>query len=346
MKGLRAWLVARAYFAGWRLVRLLPERAAYRIFDLVADLAWRRRGPSTRGLERNLARVRPGAGEAALRQLSRAGMRSYLRYYCDAFRLPGWSRERLVGTVRAVGDEPVRELLAAGESVVMFLGHLGNWDHAGAWSTLQLHQVTTVAERLEPEAVFTAFLGFRERLGMRIVPLHGTDVFRTLLSAVRGGGTFMPLLADRDLSDNGVEVDFFGERARMAAGPAALAVATGAALYPVSIHYEALDGGGHGIAITWHDRVRPPEGQRRGDQVAAMTQSCADALAGAIAEHPEDWHMLQRVFTADLDPRPEPGAERPSDRRPPPARGSASSAPTASTSRAGSGGTAATWPRS
>lgn len=305
MTRLWGWLTVRAYFAGWRLVRLLPERAAYRLFDLVADQAWRRRGPSVSRLEANLARVRPDARPAELRQLSRAGLRSYLRYYCDAFRLPGWSPERLVGTVRTVGDGPVRAELAAGRSVVMFLGHLGNWDHAGAWSTTQLHQVTTVAERLRPEELFAAFLAFRERLGMRIVPLTGSDVFRTLLVAVRGGGAFMPLLADRDLSRGGVEVTFFGEPARMAAGPAALAVATGAALYPVSIHYERRPGrrgARHGIVITWHDRVHPPAAGRRGEQVAAMTQQCADALAGAIAEHPEDWHMLQPVFVADLDP--------------------------------------------
>jgi len=302
VRRVQGWLTVRAYFAGWAVVRRLPERAAYRLFDRIADAAWRRRGPSVRQLEANLARVRPEADEAGLRTLSRAAMRSYLRYYCDAFRLPGWSTERRVGSVRTVGDQPVRDLLAAGESVVMFLGHLGNWDHAGAWSTTELHQVTTVAERLRPEEVFAAFLQFRERLGMRIVPLTGADVFRTLLVAVRAGGTFMPLLADRDLTQNGVEVDLFGERARMAAGPAALAVATGAALYPVSIHYEPSSRGGHGIVITWHDRVPVPAGLRRGGQVAAMTQTCADALAGAIAEHPEDWHMLQPLFVADLEP--------------------------------------------
>jgi lauroyl/myristoyl acyltransferase len=310
MPGARDWLVTRAYFAGWRLVRLLPERAAYRLFDRIADRSWRGRGPSVRQLEANLARVRPDAGPEDLRELSRAGMRSYLRYYCDAFRLPGWSRERLTSTVRTVGDEPVRQLLAEGGSVVMFLGHLGNWDHAGAWSTLELATVTTVAEHLEPEAVFTAFLGFREELGMRIVPLSGSEVFRTLLAAAREPGAFLPLLADRDLSNNGVEVAFFGEPARMAAGPAALAVATGAALFPVSIHYEEIGHRRHGIVITWHDRVPVPETNRRGAQVAAMTQSCADALAGAIAEHPQDWHMLQRVFAADFGRGPD-STERP-----------------------------------
>jgi lauroyl/myristoyl acyltransferase len=311
MQRLQGWFVTRAYFAGWRLVRLLPERAAYRLFDRIADRSWRGRGASVRRLEHNLARVRPDATDTELRELSRAAMRSYLRYYCDAFRLPGWSRERLTSTVRTVGDEPVREHLADGGSVVMFLGHMGNWDHAGAWSTLELATVTTVAEQLEPMAVFDAFLRFRQALGLRIVPLSGSEVFRTLLIALREPGTFMPLLADRDLSNNGVEVDFFGERARMAAGPAALALATGAALHPVSITYEELARGRHGIVITWHDRIPPPDSGRRGAQVAAMTQSCADALAGAIAERPEDWHMLQRVFVADFDSDPSIGAAQP-----------------------------------
>lgn len=307
MSRLGDWCVTRAYFVGWRLVRLLPEGAAYRLFDWVADRSWARHGRSVQRLEANLARVRPEASPEQLRDLSRAGMRSYLRYYCDAFRLPGWSRDRLTSTVRTVNDQPVRDVLREGGSAVMFLGHLGNWDHAGAWSTVELAQVTTVAERLEPEAVFRAFLAFRESLGMRIVPLSGSEVFRTLLTAAREPGTFMPLLADRDLSNNGVEVQLFGEPARMAAGPAALALATGAALFPVSIHYERLGQRRHGIVITWHDRVPVPDGLRRGEQVAAMTQACADALATAIDAHPEDWHMLQRVFSADFEPEPDPG---------------------------------------
>jgi KDO2-lipid IV(A) lauroyltransferase len=257
------------YSAGWRLVRLLPERAAYRLFDVVADVAWRRRGEGVRRLEANLTRTRASLDDASLRELSRAAMRSYLRYWCDSFRLPDWDEERITSTVRVVGDAPVRAALASGQGVVKFLGHLGNWDHAGAWATLRLQPVTTVAERLRPEELFDRFVRFRERLGMTILPLTGgSDVFRTLIRVLRDGG-FVPLLADRDLTDGGVEVDFLGERARMAVGPAALAQATGAALFTVTIRYEPLAVRGHGIVITWH---------------------------------PQDWHMLQRVFVADLDP--------------------------------------------
>jgi len=304
-----------AYGGGWRLVRLLPERLAYVLFDVGADLAWRLRGAGVRRLEANLARVRPDLDEGGLRTLSRQGMRSYLRYWCDSFRLPDWDEHRIVSTVRAEGDGPVRAALAEGRGVVMFLGHLGNWDHAGAWSALRLATVTTVAERLRPEQLFDRFVGFRERLGMRVLPLTGSggSVFGALMRTLRDGG-FVPLLADRDLTAQGVEVDLFGERARVAGGPAGLALQTGAALHPVSIRYERLDGGSprHGIVVTWHDEVPVPDlppaqdGQRvpRSRLVAAMTQSCVDALAGAIAQHPQDWHMLQPVFVADLRPDP------------------------------------------
>lgn len=295
-----------AYTGGWRLVRLLPEVLAYPVFDLVADVAWRRRGRGVRRLEANLARARPGMSDQAMRELSRAGMRSYLRYWCDAFRLPTWSHLRLLGTCRAVGDGPVREELASGRGVVMALAHQGNWDHAGAWSASALARVTTVAERLEPAEVFESFLAFRERLGMEILPLvGGPPVFPTLVRRLRDGG-FVPLLADRDLTATGVPVTFLGEEARMAAGPATLAVTARAALHPVSIHYERLGRGAParwGIVVVFHPRVEAPAGGDRAATVAAMTQACADVLGAGIREHPEDWHMLQRVFTADLSPR-------------------------------------------
>jgi KDO2-lipid IV(A) lauroyltransferase len=235
-------------------------------------------------------------------------MRSTLRYCCEAFRLPDRSKDELAAGVRVEGDEPVHAEIAAGRPVVCFLGHLGNWDLAGAWGTRAIAPVVTVAERLEPEEVYAEFLAFRESLGMTILPLTGGgDVFAQL----RGHLTtpvLMPLLADRDLTARGIEVDLCGHRSRMAAGPAALALASGAALHPVSIHYERLEQPSwrHRVVITFHDRVEVPTSGTTRAKAVAMTQQCADALGGAIREHTEDWHMLQRVFVEDLAPGAEP----------------------------------------
>jgi KDO2-lipid IV(A) lauroyltransferase len=296
-------LTLNAYRLGWRLVRAIPERMAYLTFSAIAQLAWLAQGRGVRQLEANLGRVVPSAGAVSLKHLSRKGMHSYMRYWCDAFRLPGWTPDRILATCRAENDGPVRKALAEGRGVVMALAHQGNWDHAGAWSTLALARVTTVAERLRPEELYQEFLAFRQQLGMEILPYgRSGELFGTLVRTLSQGG-FVPLLADRDLSDHGVPVSMFGERARMAPGPAALARVTGAALFPVTIHYERLPAGSParwGTVVHFHPEVTVPSSLGRPEQIAAMTQACADALADGIRRHPQDWHMLQRVFVADL----------------------------------------------
>ena len=289
------------YRSGWFLVRRMPDRLAYRSFDLLADVVWRRGGKGVQRMRSNYATVRPELSTSELDNLVRAGMRSYLRYWCDAFRLPDRSVEDLVHGVRVVGDEPVRAALESGRSAVMFLGHLGNWDVGGAWSTTQLAPVTTVAERLKPEELFNEFLAFRERLGMRIIPLTGgSDVFRELTAACRSGA-LVALLADRDLTNGGIEVDFCGQRASMAVGPAALAVNTGAALHPCIVTYEPRpQGHGWRTLVTFHDAVEQPAGGTSREKIQVMTQACADVLTEAVREHTQDWHMMQRVFTRDL----------------------------------------------
>lgn len=290
--------------AGWRVVRWLPEGTAYALFERVADLTYLRGGKSVDRLRSNYRRVRPDAPADEIEDLTKAGVRSYLRYWCEAFRLPELAPHEITARVRCVGDAPVREALAAGRPVLAFLGHMGNWDMAGAWASVALGQVVTVAERLEPEAVFAEFLAFRESLGMRILPLTGgPPVFEELRRAM-AEPVIVPLLSDRDLTRAGVPVRFLGQDASVAAGAAALAVTTGAVLHPVSIHYERADDlpGRWRTVITFHDAVTDPgEGTTR-QRVTAMTQACADALSAAIEEHLVDWHMMQRLFTVDLDP--------------------------------------------
>lgn len=291
-------LAVGGYRLGWGAVRRLPERAAYATFEQLADLTVARGGTGVQRLRANYARVRPELSERELDDLVKAGMRSYLRYYCEAFRLPDRTAQELRAAVRVEGDAPVRELLAQGRPVLCFLGHLGNWDLAGAWGARELGPVVTVAERLKPEAVYADFLAFRESLGMTILPLTGgPDVFAELRAHLTGP-VVMPLLADRDLTARGVEVDLCGHRSSMAAGPAALSLASGAPLFPVSIHYEPVPGSTwrHRIVITFHEPVEPPGSGPTRAKATAMTQACADVLGAAIRAHTEDWHMMQRVF--------------------------------------------------
>ena len=305
----RNWFVDRAYALGWALACRVPESWARSAFLLAGDVAWRRQGRGVQRLEANLRRVvGPQASGKELRALSRAGMRSYARYWMEVFRLPVISREQiLAGTVSDGGEQTALAQLAAGRGIVFALPHTGNWEVAGAWIIARgAGKFTTVAERLEPESVFLRFLAFRESLGFEVLPATGGNSrFGVLAQRLRAGG-MVCLPADRDVTGGGIEVEFFGQKARMMGGPAALAVQTGAALLPAVLWFE---GRGWGVHI-YPEVPVPAEGSRR-DKIAAMTQQMARNFEAGIAAHPEDWHMLQRVFAEDFDPGRLPAAAGP-----------------------------------
>jgi KDO2-lipid IV(A) lauroyltransferase len=297
---MKARLIGMLYALGWSAICRLPESWAAEAFRFVADIAWRRQGPGIRVLEGNLRRVLgPAATGKELRAASRASMRSYARYWLEIFRLPAIPAERLVdGMVETGSVEEMLANLAAGRGVVVPLPHMGNWDQAGAWVIGRgAGSFTTVMERLEPESVYERFVAFREGLGMEVLPASGgSSPFGVLAQRLRAG-KLVALPCDRDVTGGGIEVDFFGERALMMGGPAALCVQTGAALMPATLWF---DEDRWGVRI--HEEIPVPEVGDRWQKAAAMTQEIARVFEQGIREHPADWHMLQRVFVGDLDP--------------------------------------------
>jgi phosphatidylinositol dimannoside acyltransferase len=301
MPGLKDRLTDAGYGVGWRVVCRLPESWAQRAFRFFADLAWRRHGPRVRVLEGNLRRVIGSqAPDGQLRGLSRQVMRSYARYWLEVFRLPVIPADRLLGGMRVTGHiETIFADLAAGRGVILALPHMGNYDLAGAWLIAKgAGSTTVVVERLRPESVYDRFVAFREGFGLEVLPASGgtSSAFTTLAQRLQAGKT-VGLLCDRDVTGRGMEVEFFGEKARMMGGAAALAVRTGAALMPVVLWFEGNQWGAH----VYEEIPVPAEGDEE-QKAAAMMQEVARLFEAGIRAHPQDWHMLQRVFTADLDP--------------------------------------------
>jgi KDO2-lipid IV(A) lauroyltransferase len=313
--------LAAVYTFAWRNATKIPEPLLRALFTAVADLTWLRHGKSVRRMEDNYARVRPDLDTAAVRRLSRAGMRSYMRYFREAFTLQGVTPEGLRARVRVEGyDEHVRPVVDGGGAASLALGHLGNWDLAGAYGSQYLASVLTVAERLKPDELFEEFVRFRGSLGIEVLALGNGDVLGSLIRSAKEGSRLIPLLSDRDLTSTGVEVDLVGHPARVAAGPALLGLEAGIPVHAVGISYERLRGARRraagtpwGIAIRFYPPVPVPDaGLPRDERVRRLTQSWVDQLTRTIVEHTHDWHMLQRVFVADLGParpRTTPGRE-------------------------------------
>src|SRR6266700_7015785 len=300
MPGFKDRLIDAGYGLGWSVVCRAPESWADWAFRSVADIAWRRQGPRLQVLEANLRRVLgPAATGGELRALSRESMRSYARYWLEVFRLPVIPTARLIAGMRDEGNvQAAFDHIAAGRGVIFALPHMGNWDQAGAWIIASgAGSLTAVIERVKPESVYDRFVAFREGLGMEVLPASGgTQRFGVLAQRLRAGKV-VGLICDRDVTGGGIEVEFFGEKARMMGGPAALAVQTGAALMPAILWFE---GDGWGVHIHGEIPV-PAEGGTR-QKAAAMTQQVARLFEAGLRAHPQDWHMLHKVFAADLDP--------------------------------------------
>ncbi|MGY4651839.1 phosphatidylinositol mannoside acyltransferase [Mycobacterium sp. URHB0021] len=279
------------YAAGWRIVRAMPELMARNAFGAGAHYAARGGGPAQ--LRKNLARVLGMDPAEVPDGLIRASLASYARYWREAFRLPTMDHEALGRRLHevVVGSEHIEAALTAGRGVVLALPHSGNWDMAGVWLVYKHGTFTTVAERLKPESLYNRFIAYRESLGFEMLPLTGGDrpPFEVLVDRLAGNG-LVCLMAERDLTRSGVQVDFFGEATRMPAGAAKLAIQTGATLLPAHSHYDRDD-----MVIT----MSPPLDTTSGD-VTTITQALADRFARNIAAHPADWHMMQPQWLADL----------------------------------------------
>jgi KDO2-lipid IV(A) lauroyltransferase len=277
-----------AYLAGWKIVGLLPERSAYALFRLIARYMYRKNGKSVRRLRRNYSLISPLLSPEQLEKLVASGMESYLRYWCDTFRIHRWSAERIQATVTTTNDQLLRDPMRDGRGVVIALPHSGNWDHAGAYFCQEGIPLVTVAEILKPEKLFKKFLRYREEMGFEVLGLD-SRAFVTLLKRAREK-RLIALVADRDLSSSGIPVKFFGHTAKMPAGPAVIAIKEGLPLVVAHVTYTKI-----GIHIDFHQIEVPTTGSDE-ERIAATVQNIANAFEIGLADRPEDWHMLQRIW--------------------------------------------------
>ena len=288
----RERVVDHAFGVAWAISRHTPEPVAERLLEGAADRVFRRQGTGVRQLESNLRRAVPEASPDELNELVANAMRSYFRYWHEAFRLPSWTADRIVDGVVTSNEQPLREAIAAGRGAIVALPHMANWDRAGAWACLTGMPVSTVAERLRPDALYDRFVAYREQLGMEVVALTGAVNPLTAMRLALGEGRLVCLLADRDLTGSGVQVDLLGERAQLPGGAAALARMTGAPLVAATLTFHELL-----LRIDFSDPIPAAPG---GAGLREMTQQVADHFTAGIRRDPVDWHMLQPVFTADV----------------------------------------------
>ena len=277
------------YLFAWKFIGILPEKIAYALASFVADFVFKKNSKGVKRLRSNYKRVKPEISDKELNHLTKLGMRSYLRYWFDTFRLNKWSKNRIIETTYVIRENLLRDPIALRKGCIVALPHAGNWDHAAAYFCSTGITLTAVVEKLKPEAIFRKFLDYRSSIGIEPIS-HKEKTIPILLERLRSG-KLVALVADRDMSRSGVEVDFLGGVAKMPSGPAILAIESGAPLLTAYIRY--LD---KGIQITFDETIKLPVSGTKEEQIKIVTQSIANNFAKRIKDSPVDWHMLQRIW--------------------------------------------------
>lgn len=289
-------LVYYGYVGVSALVRWLPERFVYSLAQSLGSLAARRskRRPV---VEANLARITGKDRDSdEVQGLVVDSFRSYARYWLETFRLVREDRDFFLDRFRATGEENIDQALAQGRGIIVAVGHLGNWDAAGAWVGARGNRLVTVAEVLRPRRMFDFFVDHRSRLGMTIIPAEKGATER-LAEAVNDGAV-VAILGDRDLKGRGPEVTFFGERVTFPAGPASVMFRTKAPLIVGGVWATRFEDGHYG----WECELTPPldvPTERTEEAMAVVTQAVATELERMVAKRPEEWHVMQPFWPAD-----------------------------------------------
>jgi KDO2-lipid IV(A) lauroyltransferase len=268
---------------------LLPRDAAVPVSRLLADgvvaLPKSARDRHFAALHQSRARGVVLEGRARQRAVRQA-FESYARYWMESLRLPEMDPADVDAAFSIEGLEHIQAALAAGTGAILALPHVGGWEVGGSWFVRQGFPLTVVVEALKPPELFGWFADLRKSQGFTVIPLNraaGMSVVRALRA-----NQIVALVSDRDIAGGGAEVEFFGERTTLPAGPATLASRLKVPLLPTAVYF---DGPGH------HAVVRPPV-PLDGD-VASITQVLAHELEDLIRAAPEQWHLFQPNWPSD-----------------------------------------------
>ena len=285
-----------AYVLFSAVARMIPESMAYGLAQVLGSVA-ARRSKKKHIVAKNLSRLMERPPDSPeVQAMVVAAFRSYARYWLETFRLVREDREFFLERFHGRGEEHIDAALARGKGAVVVVGHLGNWDAAGAWVGARGNSLVTVAEVLKPRRMFDFFVNHRARLGMTIYPAE-PGVTERLAASVEAGAV-VAILGDRDLKGTGPAVTFCGEETTFPGGAASIALRTGAPLMVAGVYGVELAGGRRGWVADISPPLELPTG--RGERaIRELTQRIADELEIAIKRRPEEWHVFQPFWRSD-----------------------------------------------
>ncbi|HID86389.1 MAG TPA: hypothetical protein EYP55_03300 [Anaerolineae bacterium] len=283
------WIYYLYRLAGFLLPRI-PPRLGYWLFARLGDLVYYVSGEARRNVRHNLRHV---LGEKeALEKRVREVFRNQLKNYFDLFRVPRLGPADLEKRLTVHGLEHIDQALAAGRGVILVSGHFGNFDVVAQILAFRSYKVIIVAEHLQPEPLYQYVCRLRASQGLQLIPVDGS--LKAIFKALRRN-ELVALAADRDVTESGIVVDFFGAPARLPDGYAQLARRTGARIV-VGFSVRRPDN-------TFFAYAEPPlEVEMTDDRqrdVRVTVERVVALMERYLREHPEQWVMFQPIWNVE-----------------------------------------------
>lgn len=280
------------YRAGIAIAGLLPEGivrvAGERAGRFAYGRAGRRRAMSIRHVTRAIG------SEHEVEDTVRKAFGAYGRYWAEAF----WVRpHRVPAILRHIDREGVERAEAArdaGTGMIFALPHIGNWEVAGTVAHDIGLELLAVAEALPDSDVVDWFIDIRRQLGIDVILANEPGIIGVLGEALDRGAA-VALVMDRNVTEGGVEVEFFGERTSMPAGAASLALRHDVPVFPVAAYFKK----GRGHVLVVEEAVEMPISGKLQDRIVEGTQRITNALETLILRAPEQWHIVQPNWPSD-----------------------------------------------
>ncbi len=219
--------------------------------------------------------------------LAARGYFSYSRYWVEALPLGRLSRKELNARIGFHGFEHIYDALGEGKGVIFVTPHLGNWDFGAAWLASGGYPITSVMEELEPKELFDWFAEHRAKFGVHVIPASASAFGQ--LAKMLGKNQVVALVADRDLTNSGVRLPFFGEVTSVPQGVALLSLRTGAPIIPGGVYM--LPGGCHYAIATEPIKFKRTSSLR--DDVVDLTEILVSRYESLIRAAPSQWHLFQ-----------------------------------------------------
>ncbi|MDR1533690.1 MAG: lysophospholipid acyltransferase family protein [Planctomycetota bacterium] len=280
------------------LCDLLPQRFLYFAALRLADLNYYwldRRGG--RAVEDNLRVVLPEASPERLAKEARWVFRNFAKYLTEFFRFRHFGPAFFRTNMAMFGLEHIEAALAAGRGCVVSSAHLSNWELGAAGLSIMEGKKMTVSVAMHRYGrINDLFMRERERMGLRVADME-RDAARALLRALRRNEV-VGVMGDRDPTEQGVIIRFFGRPCRFPQGPARLSLATGAPLVPAFCLRRSNDS----FSCVFHPPIPIPAAGDRAEKVCRMTQAFADVIAETIRLHPEQWAVFYPFWEGNWRP--------------------------------------------